>query len=62
MEERIGKKVFGGIAIGKIKFHSKSENRVIRRNVEAAEAEVERYEAARRRYIISCTCQGAGQN
>lgn len=47
MEERIGKKIYNGIAIGKIRFYSKSVNQVERRRVADTEAELARYEAAR---------------
>jgi phosphotransferase system enzyme I (PtsI) len=47
MEQRSGKKIFNGIAIGKIKFHAKDENRVVRTKVSDVEAEIKRYEAAK---------------
>ena len=47
MEERTGKKIFNGIAIGKIKFLEKTENQVIRTKVSDTAAEIERYEAAK---------------
>lgn len=47
MEERTGKKIFNGIAIGKIKFHAKSENKVVRTKISDTDAEYARYEAAR---------------
>jgi phosphotransferase system enzyme I (PtsI) len=47
MEERSGKKVFNGIAIGKIKFYEKEENRVVRKKIEDPDAEIARYEKAK---------------
>ncbi len=47
MEERAGKKIFNGIAIGKIKFYVKADNKVTRTKVADAEAEIARYEAAK---------------
>ncbi len=47
MEERAGKKIFNGIAIGKIKFYEKADNKVTRRRVDDVEAEIARYEAAK---------------
>ncbi len=46
MEERSGKKIFGGIAIGKIKFYTRVKNQVVREKKENVEAEIARYEAA----------------
>lgn len=51
MEERTGKKIFNGIAIGKIKFHSKAENKIVRTKVADVEAELARYEAAKEKAI-----------
>jgi phosphotransferase system enzyme I (PtsI) len=51
MEERSGKKIFNGVAIGKIRFHSKVENRIVRTKIEDAGAELERYEAAKAKAI-----------
>jgi phosphotransferase system enzyme I (PtsI) len=51
MEERSGKKIFNGIAIGKIRFHAKSENQVVRVRVSDTAAEVARYEAAKEKAI-----------
>lgn len=48
MEERSGKKVFNGIAIGKIKLYSKAENKVVRTKISDTAAEIERYEAAKK--------------
>jgi len=47
MEKYTGKKVFGGIAIGKIHFCQKEEHVVVRRKNADADAEWERYEKAR---------------
>ncbi|MEE1032675.1 MAG: phosphoenolpyruvate--protein phosphotransferase [Ruminococcus sp.] len=47
MEEYIGKKIFNGIAIGKIKFHTKSEREVEKTKIMDADAEYARYEEAR---------------
>lgn len=47
MEEKSGKKIFNGIAIGKIKFYAKSENKVVRTKIEDIEAEIARYEDAK---------------
>jgi phosphotransferase system enzyme I (PtsI) len=51
MEERSGKKIFNGIAIGKIKFHAKAENLVVRVRVNDPDAEIARYEAAKEKAI-----------
>lgn len=51
MEARSGKKIFGGIAIGKIKLYSKTENRVVRSKVDDVEAEIKRYEEAKGKAI-----------
>ena len=51
METRSGKKIFNGIAIGKIKFYAKAENVVTREKIEDAQAEYARYEAARGKAI-----------
>lgn len=47
MEERNGKKVFNGIAIGKIKFYAKTENKIVRTRVDDTESEIARYEKAK---------------
>lgn len=47
MDIQSGKKVFSGIAIGKILFYSKQQNQVVRRRIENTEAELARYEKAR---------------
>ena len=46
-----GKKIFNGVAIGKIHFYSKEQNQVVRRKVEDAAAEWARYEEARQTAI-----------
>lgn len=51
MEDRIGKKIFNGIAIGKIRFYSKAENKVARVKVADPAAEIARYQAAREKAI-----------
>ena len=45
MKEYFGKKIFGGIAIGKISFYSKNQNVVVRKKTEDSEGEMARYEA-----------------
>lgn len=47
MTQYVGKSVFGGVAIGKIKVFSKEQMQVRRERVSDAEREIERYEAAR---------------
>lgn len=47
MERYTGKKVFGGIAIGRIRFHRKEQNVVVRKKVTDTAAEVKRYEDAK---------------
>ena len=49
MEKKTGKKIFNGIAIGKIRFYSKAENQVSRTKVENTEAETDRYEEAKQK-------------
>ncbi len=51
METRSGKKVFGGIAIGKIKLYSKAENKVVRTRIDDVDAEIKRYEEAKAKAI-----------
>ncbi len=51
MEKRNGKKIFGGVAIGKILFYSKKQNQVVRRKIEDAESEIARYESAKAQAI-----------
>ena len=45
MEKFNGKKVFSGIAIGKVKLLVKAENQVVRKRIEDPAAEIARYEA-----------------
>ena len=47
MDKKSGKKIFSGIAIGKIRFYSKAENKVSRTKVADVEAEITRYEEAK---------------
>lgn len=47
MEKLNGKKIFNGVAIGKLKFYSKVENQIIRKKIEDTEAEIARYEMAK---------------
>lgn len=42
-----GKSVFGGIAIGRISFFDRGESQIVRRHIEATEAEKDRFEQAR---------------
>lgn len=51
MEIKTGKKIFNGIAIGKIKFYAKAENRISRVKVEDTAAEIARYETAKEKAI-----------
>ena len=55
MKEYFGKKIFGGIAIGKISFYSKNQNVVVRKKTEDSEGEMARYEAAREKRLSSFT-------
>ena len=52
MEKLNGKKIFNGIAIGKIKFYSRVENQVVRKKIKNAEEEIRRYEAAKEQAIL----------
>lgn len=47
MERYTGKKIFSGVAIGRIKFYSKVQNQVVRKKVDDVEAELKRYEQAK---------------
>jgi phosphotransferase system enzyme I (PtsI) len=47
MEKITGKKIFGGVAIGKLHWYSKAQNQVVRRKVTDVEAEIKRYEDAK---------------
>lgn len=51
MEKLIGKKIFSGVAIGKIKFFTKAQNQVVRKRIEDTEAELIRYEEAKQKAI-----------
>ena len=51
MEIREGKKVFGGVAIGTIRVFQKAENKVSRKRVEDTAAELERFEAAKKKAV-----------
>ena len=51
MEKFNGKRVFSGIAIGKVKFLLKAENQVVRKRIEDPAAEIARYEAAKQTAI-----------
>lgn len=51
MEKLSGKKIFNGVAIGKIKFFSKAQNQVVRKKIEDSEAEIVRYEEAKKKAI-----------
>ena len=51
MERQSGKKIFGGIAIGNILFYTKQSNQVVRRKIEDTDAEIKRYEAAKKEAI-----------
>jgi len=47
MEKLQGKKVFGGIAIGKIFYYEKGQEEVVRKKVKDTQAELARFEAAK---------------
>ena len=51
MEIREGKKVFHGIAIGKVRVFAKTENQVSRRKIEDTKAEIARFEDAKQKAI-----------
>lgn len=51
MEKYSGKKIYSGVAIGKILFYNKAENQVVRRKIEDPETEIIRYEAAKEKAI-----------
>ncbi|MDO5126168.1 MAG: phosphoenolpyruvate--protein phosphotransferase [Eubacteriales bacterium] len=51
MNELMGKAVCGGIAIGKIKYFAKKENKVQRTSVQDKEQEIARYETAKNKAI-----------
>ncbi|MCI9136377.1 MAG: phosphoenolpyruvate--protein phosphotransferase [Lachnospiraceae bacterium] len=48
MTEYNGKSVYGGIAIGRIHILAKSEQRIVRYKIEDSEAEIQRFETARK--------------
>ena len=47
MEKKYGKNIFNGIAIGRIRFYAKTENRVSRTEIQDVEKEIARYHEAR---------------
>jgi phosphotransferase system enzyme I (PtsI) len=51
MEKIVGKRIFGGVSIGKLLWYSKAQNQVVRRRVEDTEAEISRYEEAKQTAI-----------
>lgn len=51
MEQYDGKKIFGGVAIGKIFFYVKEQNQVTRRKISDTKAECERFEVAKKQAI-----------
>ena len=51
MKEYYGKKIFGGIAIGKISFYLKNQNVVVRKKTDDSDGEIARYEEAREKAI-----------
>lgn len=51
METKIGKKIFSGIAIGKIQFYKKSENIIARTKISDVDEEINRYEDAKKTAI-----------
>ena len=51
MEQFNGKKIYSGVAIGKILFYSKKQNQVVRKKVDDTEAEIQRYEDAKAQAI-----------
>ena len=51
MQERSGKKIFNGIAVGRIKFYAKADSTIIRTKVEDIEMEIARYETAKENAI-----------
>ncbi|MCH5275011.1 MAG: phosphoenolpyruvate--protein phosphotransferase [Lachnospiraceae bacterium] len=55
MVEKSGKKIFDGIAIGKIQFYVKTDHQIIRVKVADSEAEIARYEAAKEEAIKQLT-------
>nr|WP_027870564.1 phosphoenolpyruvate--protein phosphotransferase [[Eubacterium] cellulosolvens] len=51
MEKYAGKAIFKGVAIGRILFYGKQENTVKRSKIEDTDAEIQRYEDARKKSI-----------
>lgn len=47
VEKKVGKRIFGGIAIGKIRYYARQENQVSRKKTEDTDAEIARYTEAR---------------
>jgi len=47
METYRGEKIFGGIAIGKVLFYEKEQNKVVRKKIENVKLEIARYENAK---------------
>lgn len=47
MERITGKRIFGGVAVGRIFLYSKKQSQVVRRRIADEEAEIGRYEAAK---------------
>ena len=51
MEQKTGKTISNGIAIGKIKFHTRTKNNIVRTKIENTDAELARYETAKKKAI-----------
>ena len=51
MEKYSGKKIYSGVAIGKILYYSKEENQVIRKKIKNIDDEISRYETAKNKAI-----------
>ena len=49
MKEYTGKKIFNGIAIGKLKFYAKEQKKIVRKKVADTKEEIARYEDARQK-------------
>ncbi len=47
MKEYAGKKIFNGIAIGKLKYYAKEQKQIVRKKVQDVKKEIARYEAAK---------------
>ncbi len=52
MKQFLGKTIFNGVAIGKILFYEKNEQQIKRVRIENAEAEINRYEEAKKKAIV----------